>query len=158
VDVLACVGQARATNTAVSYTFQHQQLCVNDLPLSRTPIFSSYSVAMAPSRSRPQADDSRSEASSTKEKLPISTASALNGKGRRVGVNAVTGSSLRDVVTASQNGTVAAGSGAANSDANPAGVRSVQVLRKITLIQVACRSNGRISILRSCTDIDMTIV
>jgi len=80
---------------------------------------------MAPSRSRPQADDSRSEASSTKEKLPISTTSALNGKGRRVGGNAVTGSSLRDVVTAGQNGTVAAGSGAANSDANPAGVRSV---------------------------------
>jgi hypothetical protein len=35
----------------------------------------------------------------------------------------VTGSSLRDVVTASQNGTVAAGSGAANSDANPAGIQ-----------------------------------
>jgi len=114
---------------------------------------------MAPSRSRPQADDSRSEASSTKEKLGTSTASALNGKGRRVGSNAVTGSSLRDVVTAAQNGTVAAGPGAANPEANPAGVRSIQVLRRrISLIYVTCRSNGRISILRSYTDIGMTIV
>jgi hypothetical protein len=43
----------------------------------------------------------------------------LNGKGRRLGSNAVAGSSLRDVVTAGQNNAVASGSGTANSEATP---------------------------------------
>ncbi len=43
----------------------------------------------------------------------------MNGKGRRVASTAVTGSSLRDVVTAGQNGTVAGVSGTANSESSP---------------------------------------
>lgn len=74
---------------------------------------------MPPPRSRPQPDDSRSEASSTKEKVGTTTTSVLNGKGRRLGSNAVTGSSLRDVVTAGQNNIVASGSGTGNSEATP---------------------------------------
>lgn len=74
---------------------------------------------MPPPRSRPQPDDSRSEASSTKEKAGISSSlTAINGKGRRVGNPAVTGSSLRDVVTAGPSGTVAGGSGSANSESS----------------------------------------
>lgn len=58
---------------------------------------------MAPPRSKPQHDDSRSEASSTKEKAGPSSSNAPNGKGRRVGGTAAGGSSLRDVVSAGQN-------------------------------------------------------
>jgi len=57
---------------------------------------------MAPPKSKPQPDDSRSEASSTKEKAGASSSNALNGKARRVGGTAGTGSSLRDVVSAGQ--------------------------------------------------------
>ncbi|KAE8450564.1 hypothetical protein EG329_006295 [Mollisiaceae sp. DMI_Dod_QoI] len=55
---------------------------------------------MAPPRSRPPPDDSRSEASSTKEKVGTNTNTTFNGKGRRVPGNATGGSSLRDVITA----------------------------------------------------------
>ncbi|KAK0102916.1 hypothetical protein ONS95_000891 [Cadophora gregata] len=65
---------------------------------------------MAPPRSKPQPDDSRSEASSTKEKATTSTANATNGKGRRVAGNAAGGSSLRDVVTAGPSSTAAGAS------------------------------------------------
>jgi len=74
---------------------------------------------MPPSRSRPQPDDSRSEASSTKEKSGTNTAIATNGKGRRTGNSALAGSSLRDVVTVTQSGTIGGGPGTALSDLNP---------------------------------------
>lgn len=74
---------------------------------------------MPPPRSRPQPDDSRSEASSTKEKIGTSNSVvAINGKARRV-VSAITvGSSLRDVVTVGPNGTTAGGSGSASSESS----------------------------------------
>lgn len=59
---------------------------------------------MAPPRSRPPPDDSKSEASSTKEKAGPSASNAVNGKGRRVAGNPTGGSSLRDVVTAGTSG------------------------------------------------------
>ncbi|PSS25618.1 hypothetical protein M430DRAFT_25396 [Amorphotheca resinae ATCC 22711] len=73
---------------------------------------------MAPSRPRPQQDDSRSEASSTKEKIGTSSSSAGNGKGRRPG-NTAPASSLRDVVTAGPSNTAAGASATANSEPNP---------------------------------------
>jgi len=60
---------------------------------------------MPPPRSRPPPDDSRSEASSTKEKVGTATTTGPNGKGRRIAGNPAGGSSLRDVVTAGPNGT-----------------------------------------------------
>jgi hypothetical protein len=60
---------------------------------------------MAPPRSKPQHDDSRSESSSTKEKAWAGSSNAPNGKARRVGGTAGTGSSLRDVVSAGQSST-----------------------------------------------------
>jgi hypothetical protein len=96
---------------------RHNHFTVFCAPTLIKPIYN-----MPPPRSRPQPDDSRSEASSTKEKLNTNTANTQNGKGRRVGSTAVAGSSLRDVVTAGQNTTGAVGSGATSSDTN-AGVR-----------------------------------
>jgi len=61
---------------------------------------------MAPPRSRPPPDDSKSEASSTKERAAPSTTNAVNGKGRRVTGNPVGGSSLRDVVSSGTTGGV----------------------------------------------------
>ncbi|TVY82292.1 hypothetical protein LSUE1_G004456 [Lachnellula suecica] len=71
---------------------------------------------MAPPRSKPPPDDSRSEASSTKEKAGTSSSNAPNGKARRVAGTAATGSSLRDVVTAGQNNAAAGGSGTAGAE------------------------------------------
>lgn len=73
---------------------------------------------MPPPRSKAQPDDSRSEASSTKEKVGSSSLIAINGKGRRVGNSAVAGSSLRDVVTAGPSDTVAGGSGSTTSESS----------------------------------------
>ncbi|CZT00793.1 hypothetical protein WAI453_009136 [Rhynchosporium graminicola] len=73
---------------------------------------------MAPSRSKPQPDDSRSEASSTKEK-PTSTTNGTNGKGRRVAANTNGGSSLKDVVTAGTSGTAAGASITAIAETTP---------------------------------------
>jgi hypothetical protein len=86
---------------------------------------------MPPSRPRPHPEDSRSEASSTKEKTGSNTATAINGKGRRTGSSALAGSSLRDVVTAVQSGTVAGGSGSAISELNP-GVSFVFLVLHLT--------------------------
>ncbi|TVY18004.1 hypothetical protein LARI1_G004450 [Lachnellula arida] len=69
---------------------------------------------MAPPRSKPQHDDSRSEASSTKEKAGPSSSNAPNGKGRRAGGTAAGGSSLRDVVSVGHNNTAAG-----NTEATP---------------------------------------
>lgn len=76
---------------------------------------------MAPPRSRPQpADDSRSEASSTKEKIGASSANTVNGKNRRVAGTTAIGSSLRDVVTAGSSGGAAAGAaGLVTLEGNP---------------------------------------
>ncbi|KAF4619087.1 hypothetical protein G7Y89_g14760 [Cudoniella acicularis] len=73
---------------------------------------------MPPPKSKPQPDDSRSEASSTKEKVGSSSA-AVNGKARRIPGTATTGSSLRDVVTAGSNNATAGASGAMTADATP---------------------------------------
>ncbi len=63
-----------------------------------------YISIMAPPRSKPPPDDSRSEASSTKEKAGTSTLNPVNGKNRRVAGNAAGGSTLRDVVNAGPSG------------------------------------------------------
>jgi len=77
---------------------------------------------MPPQKSRTAPDDSRSEASSTKEKLGNPTLSALNGKGRRVISGLGTGSSLRDVTSAGSATTTSIGpakeAGGAAQDAN----------------------------------------
>lgn len=76
---------------------------------------------MAPPRSRPPPEDSRSEASSTKEKVTASNSNALNGKNRRVPGSTTGGSSLRDVVTAGPSNT-----GASNTtgvDSNSPGLQ-----------------------------------
>lgn len=74
---------------------------------------------MAPPRSRPQPDDSRSEASSTKEKTATNSANATNGKGRRVAGNTTGGSSLKDVVTAGPSGTVGGASTTTVAETTP---------------------------------------
>jgi len=74
---------------------------------------------MAPPRSKPQPDDSRSEASSTKERVGTSTAILPNGKGRRVPANTTGSSSLRDVVTAGPSGTIGGASMTAVAETNP---------------------------------------
>lgn len=62
---------------------------------------------MAPSKARAAPpDDSRSEASSTREKLGSSGQTTTTGKGRRVATGATASSSLRDVTTA---GSIASG-------------------------------------------------
>ena len=76
-------------------------------------------ICMAPPRSKPQPDDSRSEASSTKEKPVTSTLNATNGKGRRVAGNAAGGSSLKDVVTAGSIGTAGGASTTAIAETAP---------------------------------------
>ncbi|KAG0649342.1 hypothetical protein D0Z07_4506, partial [Hyphodiscus hymeniophilus] len=81
---------------------------------------------MPPPRSRPQPDDSRSEASSTKEKLASSAIATINGKGRRVANSAVTGSSLRDVVTAGPSGTAAGTAGNSGSESS-AGIQWTKI-------------------------------
>lgn len=63
---------------------------------------------MAPPRSKPPPDDSKSEASSTKEKAGTSASSAVNGKGRRAVGNLAGSSSLRDVTSAGAGGLVTA--------------------------------------------------
>jgi hypothetical protein len=88
---------------------------------------------MPPPRSRPQPDDSRSEASSTKEKLSTSTMAGLNGKGRRIAGSTATGSSLRDVITAAPNSTMTGGSGTANSDSNPGVCSHIRLWRNRSL-------------------------
>jgi hypothetical protein len=75
---------------------------------------------MAPPRSRPPPDDSRSEASSTKEKVPTSNSTALNGKNRRVPGSTTGGSSLRDVVTAGSSSAAVGTTNTTMTDANPA--------------------------------------
>lgn len=117
---------------------------------------------MPPPRSRPQPDDSRSEASSTKDKINTSTGAAINGKGRRVANSAATGSSLRDVVTAGPSGTTAGGSGGANSESStgvsfPSAQPPPRRPQALT-IPYDHRSNGRRSMPQSCTDIDTTTV
>lgn len=74
---------------------------------------------MPPAKSRPQPDDSRSEASSTKEKAGTNSTSATNGKNRRTGGATTTGSGLRDVVTASSENAAVGASGTAATEVNP---------------------------------------
>ncbi|RFU28274.1 hypothetical protein B7463_g8057, partial [Scytalidium lignicola] len=73
---------------------------------------------MHPPRPRHQPDDSRSEASSTKEKVGTNSSSAANGKSRRVANNLGPASSLRDVVMAESSAGIDA-SGSAGSESNP---------------------------------------
>ena len=74
---------------------------------------------MPPAKPRPQQDDSRSEASSTKEKGGSNPTTAINGKGRRVGGSTGTGSGLRDVVTAGPSTTSVGASGNVPAEINP---------------------------------------
>ena len=83
---------------------------------------------MPPPRAKPQPEDSRSEASSTKEKVATSTASALNGKGRRPVGSIAAGSSLRDVVTAGPSGTAVGVLGTVNPDSNAGVGRNSEAL------------------------------
>ncbi|KAH8804987.1 hypothetical protein F5884DRAFT_436880 [Xylogone sp. PMI_703] len=73
---------------------------------------------MPPARSRPQADDSRSEASSTKEKTGTNSSSAPNGKNRRVANNLGPASSLRDVAMADSDAGIDT-SAATGSESSP---------------------------------------
>ncbi|KAG9235793.1 hypothetical protein BJ875DRAFT_458218 [Amylocarpus encephaloides] len=72
---------------------------------------------MPPAKSKAPPDDSRSEASSTKEKAGTNSSNAVNGKSRRNGGGANGGSSLRDVVTAGHGNATTAG--AAPAESNP---------------------------------------
>ena len=81
---------------------------------------------MPPAKSKAQPDDSRSEASSTREKLAANSSTAFNGKARRNGGAPNGGSSLRDVVSAGANNTISGTSGTATADTNP-GVRIIWV-------------------------------
>ncbi|EPE31345.1 hypothetical protein GLAREA_12648 [Glarea lozoyensis ATCC 20868] len=74
---------------------------------------------MPPAKSKAQPDDSRSEASSTKEKLATNSSSAVNGKARRNGAPANGGSSLRDVVSAGTSNAVAGNSNTTAAETNP---------------------------------------
>jgi hypothetical protein len=85
---------------------------------------------MAPPRSRPPPDDSRSEASSTKEKVPTSNSTALNGKNRRVPGSTTGGSSLRDVVTAGSSSAAVGTTNTTMTDANPAVSKSPPATRR----------------------------
>jgi len=71
---------------------------------------------MPPARSRPQHDDSRSDASSTKAPVGSSISRTTNDKNRRTGGNGVGGSSLRDVVTAGSSQTAMGSSSTATTD------------------------------------------
>lgn len=73
---------------------------------------------MPPPKPKPQQDDSRSEASSTKEKAG-NHSTTVNGKSRGTGKTTNAGSSLRDVVTASSSNAMAGPSGTATADAAP---------------------------------------
>lgn len=74
---------------------------------------------MAPPKSKPPPDDSRSEASSTKEKVGASNSTTLNGKTRRVPGSTTGGSSLRDVVTAGPSSAVVGNPSTVVAEANP---------------------------------------
>jgi hypothetical protein len=71
---------------------------------------------MPPQRSRQQPDDSRSEASSTKEKAGTSTSRTTHDKNRRVGGNGAGASNLRDVVTAGSSNMAMGTSSTATTD------------------------------------------
>jgi hypothetical protein len=112
---------------------------------------------MPPPRAKPQPEDSRSEASSTKEKVATSTANALNGKGRRPAGSIAAGSSLRDVVTAGPSGTAVGVLGTANLDSNAGVCRNSEVLNWATSLN--CDSfSGLLLIPLSYTDIDTITV
>lgn len=75
---------------------------------------------MPPSKSRTAPEDSRSEASSTKEKLGNVAGIAANGKGRRVASGLGAASSLRDSAAAGVATMVAIGGpvGSTGQDVN----------------------------------------
>jgi hypothetical protein len=74
---------------------------------------------MPPAKSKPQPDDSRSEASSTKEKLATSSSTTVNGKARRNGISTNGGSSLKDVISAGTNNQTPGNSNNTTADTNP---------------------------------------
>jgi hypothetical protein len=73
---------------------------------------------MPPAKSKAQPDDSRSEASSTKEKLATSSSTIGNGK-RRNGLPTNGGSSLKDVMSAGGNNQTLGNPSNATADTNP---------------------------------------
>jgi hypothetical protein len=82
---------------------------------------------MPPAKSKAQPDDSRSEASSTKEKLGTNSSTTVNGKARRNGGATNGGSSLRDVVSAGTSNTILGNPITAVADISP-GVRILYAL------------------------------
>lgn len=110
------------------------------------------SFSMAPSKPRAGQDDSRSEASSTKEKTGHAGSSSVT-KGRRGG-GANASSSLRDVTNASTTAVGTAGTVTASQE--PVGVRSatsrgILLCRRLT----TRRCNGTHWTMKSCTHIEM---
>lgn len=90
---------------------------------------------MPPPRYRPQPDDSRSEASSTKEKAGTSIPSSFNGKSRRVANSVVTGSSLRDVTTAGPNAAEPGGSASLDAAQGVSHILFVTYPNKLTTLE-----------------------
>jgi histone deacetylase complex subunit SAP30 len=111
---------------------------------------------MPPPRSRVPPDDSRSETSSTREKLGTATGMAGNGKGRRATSGLGVVSSVRDNDTSravSTTTSVATGSGSFIGHEGSAGVSySVRAQSSLLIID---RCNGRLSTLPSYIHIDM---
>lgn len=93
---------------------------------------------MPPSKARAGPDDSRSEASSTKEKQGNGHPSLPANKGRRtVGSAIANGSNLKDVVTA--NNAAAAASNPLNAQDGAGGVRcSERITSPVTFPRTVC--------------------
>lgn len=148
------MGRYRALGTQSCRVVEHESASPQPRPLAITsaerpsyecgpPLFNTY-TAMAPSKARAAPDDSRSEASSTRERHGGSGHATTTTKGRRGGTGAAS-SSLRDVTTA---GTVAAGvtsapSGAAQ-EANVGVSRFLFLFAMRARVLILPRCNGRL--------------
>jgi hypothetical protein len=108
---------------------------------------------MPPSKNRVPLDDSRSEASSTREKLGASAGISSNGKGRRVasGLGAI--STQRDTDTPGVVSTTATGTGCIAGQDENAGVRYFGHVQ-YSLLNIG-RCIGRLSTLLSYIHTDM---
>lgn len=137
----------------------HHSLAPLSIPSAERPSYecgpplSNTYTAMAPSKARAAPDDSRSEASSTRERHGGSGHGTTTTKGRRGGTGAAS-SSLRDVTTA---GSAAAGATSApNGAAQEANVGVSCVLFMFTMrarVLTLPRCNGRLWTQKSCKHI-----
>lgn len=110
---------------------------------------------MAPPRTKPQPEDSRSEASSTKEKAG---ANPVNGKSRRGAGTAAGGSSLRDAVSAGPSGTSGGTMTSAQPDTAPGVSATLHPAADWKSLILHDSFNGLPLTLPSSADIDMTMV